>query len=488
MASLNFTLQEIGSDLVLSGGGTVDISTFTIINPSSSALAGIVPSGVSTLIGIGPDLSGNLAYFRGAISGPTSFGTGTSTVFATGFDAGNDRFGFSSSLDNVYLPITYAGEYLEGVVTMACSSFASAGVTIGTYTWTYESGNSIELVVSYPPTPTPTPTNTSTTTPTPTSTDPYTGTTQTPTPTQTNTPTNTQTPTNTATNTQTPTQTPTNTATNTQTPTNTATNTQTPTNTSTQTSTVTPTPTNTVTNTPTQTVTNTNTPTETPVATNTPTPSITPSVTPTESPEAIVKYLVQDCSSGFVQTLGINAANIVFGKTYKLDVIGAGESCYTIIDTSTSSIFYPVNIVSGPWQTCVECLLNPTPTQTPTNTKTPTPTPSVTSSNTPTPTPSITASNTPTPSTTVDVTPSPTTTNTATPTPTPTSFGLTGFDVNDQYAYTADILGSFSGGTWTSPPFPDQPPHPVAWNPENKKGVVVDLSAIRIGGFDGINS
>ena len=72
-------------------------------------------------------------------------------------------------------------------------------------------GNSIELVVSYPPTPTPTPTvtptqtntptQTSTTTPTPTSTDPYTGTTQTPTPTQTNTPTNTQTPTNTATNT-----------------------------------------------------------------------------------------------------------------------------------------------------------------------------------------------------------------------------------------------------------------------------------------------
>jgi hypothetical protein len=61
-------------------------------------------------------------------------------------------------------------------------------------------------------------------------------------------------------------------------------------------------------------------------------------------------------------------------------------------------------------------------------------------------------------------------------------------DVNDQYAYTADILGSFSGGTWESPPFPDQPPHPVDWNPQNKKGVVIDLSAIRIGGFDGINN
>ena len=291
MASLNFTLQEIGSDLVLSGGGTVDISTFTITNPSSSALAGIVPSGVSTLIGVGPDLSGNLTYYRDiAISGPTSFGTGTSTVFATGFDAGNDRFGFSPSLDTVYLPIAYAGEYLEGVVTIAGSSFASAGVNLGTYTWSYGSGNSIELVVSYPPTSTPTPTNTSTITPTPTSTDPYTGTTQTPTPTPTNTPTNTETPTNTPTNTSTTTPTPTNTQTGTPdvttTPTNTETPTQTPTNTATQTptNTVTQTPTDNVTDTPTPTPTTTPTPTVTNTPTNTQTPTGTAAVTPTPTP------------------------------------------------------------------------------------------------------------------------------------------------------------------------------------------------------------
>ena len=544
--ALLFTLEESGSDLVLSVSGSINTTSLTNQGLTSGGTV-LTPTGTTANIAVGTAFlfpTNSMNRWRDfTLSGPLGFGTVNTTEFPDIFDPTNDSVGFNPNQKWIALPTTYvSGAALSGSITFQNTSLSALGITPGDITWTLTNGDTIQISALLEPTPTPTPTNTTTPTPTPTSTDPYTGTTQTPTPTPTNTPTNTQTPTNTATNTQTPTQTPTNTATNsptptntptntqtpsntatntptqtqtptqtvtntptqsptntpTQTPTNTATNTptqtqtntatQTPTNTATQTSTVTPTPTNTATNTPTQTVTNTNTPTKTPVATNTPTPSITPSVTPTESPEAIVKYLVQDCGSGFVQTLGINAANMVFGKTYKLNVIGAGEGCYTIIDNSTSTLFSPVNIVSGPWQTCVECLLNPTPTQTPTNTKTPTPTPSITASNTPTPTPSVTTSNTPTPSTTADVTPSPTTTNTATPTPTPTPFGLTGLDVDVQYAYTADILGSFSGGTWESPPFPDQPPHPVAWNPQNKKGVIVDLSAIRIGGFDGINS
>jgi hypothetical protein len=452
------TILEVGSDVVVSGSGSANTSSLTsggtlsvgsVIYPSADNIT-LLSAGLTQVIewtgitGIFPDM--------GSGSFTQSFNrTGTYSLGIMENYLGNAFL----YLDEFYVPGTEIG---PTTATFTNKSFATLGINTGTYTWTWGSGptaDSFTVQVGEPPV-TPTPTTTPTTTQTPT-----------------NTPTNTGTPTNTPTNTGTPTNTPTTTATNTPTPTTTVT----PTNT----------PTTTVTNTPTQTVTPSRTPTRTPSATNTPTPSITPSVTPSETPENLFKYFVQDCASSSTFVLALNDSNLTTGKSYKVNVVGSGEGCITIIDSSTSNIFSFASRVSGPWQNCVECFLNPTPTQTPTNTVTQTPTPSVTSSNTPTPTPSITASNTPTPSVTADVTPSPTTTNTATPTPTPTPFGF-GLDVNDQYAYTADILGSFSGGTWNSPPFPDQPPHPVDWNPQNKKGVVIDLSAIRIGGFDGINS
>ena len=114
----------------------------------------------------------------------------------------------------------------------------------------------------------------------------------TPTPTVTQTPT--KTPTQTPTPTNTPTQTATQTATNTSTPTstqtptvtNTASNTPTPSNTATQTNTptVTQTPTNTASNTPTPSNTATQTPTPTNTSTNTPTVTQTPTNTSTNTP------------------------------------------------------------------------------------------------------------------------------------------------------------------------------------------------------------
>jgi hypothetical protein len=66
------------------------------------------------------------------------------------------------------------------------------------------------------------------------------------------------------------------------------------------------------------------------------------------------------------------------------------------------------------------------------------------------------------------------------------------FDVNDQYEYGPGQEGSFSGGTWDSPPFPAEPPHPIDWVPfgpnGERRGTVVDLSAITLGGFNGLNN
>lgn len=59
--------------------------------------------------------------------------------------------------------------------------------------------------------------------------------------------------------------------------------------------------------------------------------------------------------------------------------------------------------------------------------------------------------------------------------------------VNNQYDYTIDILGSFSGGT---APAGSTAPHPVAYSEKtNSSGdTVIDLSAIKLGGVDGLNN
>ena len=133
-----------------------------------------------------------------------------------------------------------------------------------------------------------------------------------------------------------------------------------------------------------------------------------------------------------------------------------------------------------------------TMTPTPTNTATQTQTPTNTATKTPTPTPTGTAGVTPTPTGTAGVTPTPTKTSTptptgtaaVTPTPTPSQYPFSGLSADSQYAYTLEILGSFSGG---SADFSGaNAPHPIY---TDANGVpYAQLNAITIGGFNGLNN
>jgi len=214
------------------------------------------------------------------------------------------------------------------------------------------------------------------------------------------------TPTPTASNTSTPTVTPTKTPT--PTPTKTAAVTPTPTVTQTVTNTTSPTNTATVTRTPTQTPTVTTTPTQT--ATITPTPSITPTntVTPTTSLLAYTYYIITPCTGGTTLYAKFRGT-LVSGKIYDLNVDGGGHQCYTVNNGFDTPLALDVTIFNGPWETCIECLGDITPTPTASNTSTPSATPTSTT----TPTPTRTAGVTPTPTATV------TQTATSTPTVTP---------------------------------------------------------------------
>jgi hypothetical protein len=55
---------------------------------------------------------------------------------------------------------------------------------------------------------------------------------------------------------------------------------------------------------------------------------------------------------------------------------------------------------------------------------------------------------------------------------------------NTFYEYTIGMLGSFSGGT---APAGSVVPHPVATTAEGDNSIV-DLSAVTLGGFDGLNN
>ena len=196
----------------------------------------------------------------------------------------------------------------------------------------------------------------------------------------------------------------------------------------------TPTPSTTADVTPTPTVTTTKTPTPTPTQTGT--PSITSTSTPTPT------------------------------KTQ------TGTPSITSTSTPTPSV-------------------TTTQTGTPSITSTSTPTPSVTTTKTPTPTPTKTAGVTPTPTGTAAVTPTPTTTvtptNTATPTPTPTSFGV--FYANEYYEFTDEMFGSYSGGTAPVVPPLVNVPHPINQAMiGDQRGTVQDLSAVALGGFNGLNN
>jgi hypothetical protein len=160
----------------------------------------------------------------------------------------------------------------------------------------------------------------------------------------------------------------------------------------------------------------------------------------------------------------------------------------SVTSTPTTSSTPTPSITASPTDTPS---VTPTQTTTPTTTSTPTDTPSVTPTKTPTPTQTGTAAVTPTPSGTAAVTPTPTQTvtpsNTTTPTPTPTRFGV--FYANEYYEFTDGMFGSYSGGTAPVVPPLVNVPHPINQAMiGDQRGTVQDLSAVALGGFNGLNN
>jgi hypothetical protein len=129
------TLEQIGSNVVANGSGAVNLTGLT---KASTPFGG--PSAIAADIGfilMGAPSGGTFDGYFG-FTGPTSFGSGD--VFLPNTGSG-DLVGINGFLGFLFVPEGYVSNAaLSDSMTFNNATFASLGVTPGTYVWTWGTG------------------------------------------------------------------------------------------------------------------------------------------------------------------------------------------------------------------------------------------------------------------------------------------------------------------------------------------------------------
>jgi hypothetical protein len=137
----NVTISQVGPDVVWNGSGSFNLAALTSAGP------GGVSAGYSSELAIwaiGPNTS--VDTYSGTITYPFIFGT--SSVGVT--SASGSTFGIlpGGSGRLLYVPSGYVSNTnISGTATYANKTIASAGLTPGTYTWSWGTGGNTSTVV-----------------------------------------------------------------------------------------------------------------------------------------------------------------------------------------------------------------------------------------------------------------------------------------------------------------------------------------------------
>ena len=127
------TLDQVGTNVVATGSGTIDLTGLNLANSNASG-AFIVPSAGDIINGPAGGVNDDL---YAGFAGPTSFGGGALNSASGGT---GDRVGVDETLGQLFVPRGYmSGTFLSDTTTFG-GSFATLGVTPGTYVWTWGSG------------------------------------------------------------------------------------------------------------------------------------------------------------------------------------------------------------------------------------------------------------------------------------------------------------------------------------------------------------
>ena len=130
------TLQQVGSNVVATGSGAINLTGLTLYQSNVDVEPGMGPRWASILTGA----AGNADQYIG-FSGPTSFGSGGGTFASSSSGRIAGIFGAVLLGERLYVPHGYSGgNTLSDSASYDGQTFASLGVTPGTYVWTWGTG------------------------------------------------------------------------------------------------------------------------------------------------------------------------------------------------------------------------------------------------------------------------------------------------------------------------------------------------------------
>jgi hypothetical protein len=132
------TLKQVGSNVVVTGSGAINLTGLTFVSGGFVATGSMGPSIALLAVADGTGLSQYTGF-----SGPSSFGPGTTIINASS-DSGDSVSIIGAVVfpgPGIFLPAGYvSGTALSDSSTYNNATFASLGVTPGTYIWSWGTG------------------------------------------------------------------------------------------------------------------------------------------------------------------------------------------------------------------------------------------------------------------------------------------------------------------------------------------------------------
>lgn len=137
------TLQQVGSNVVATGTGPIDLTGLTFSRSETGTLSGFMEP-VIGVIQTGGGGTGTVDIYFGLLSGQRIFGSGSGTVATSSngdFVGGSFQNSGTGFYDELFVPHGYvSGNALSDSSTYDGATFSSLGATPGTYEWTWGTG------------------------------------------------------------------------------------------------------------------------------------------------------------------------------------------------------------------------------------------------------------------------------------------------------------------------------------------------------------
>lgn len=135
-AAYTVTISQVGPDVVASGSGSLNLTSFTYLG-TSTYIASVTPIDSSILVG--PSTVEPIKGFVGAMTGPTTLGSGVNTLANSG---SGGIVGLQRLPNHLIVPDPYTSGTPLGTSTSTWNgrTIANLGLTPGTYTWSWGAG------------------------------------------------------------------------------------------------------------------------------------------------------------------------------------------------------------------------------------------------------------------------------------------------------------------------------------------------------------